>query len=67
MNNDKEETTHVEITNDPTSLRSILWEIINALKGPDGKATSRENALAITKLQEARFWLGEGQYNPQSK
>lgn len=52
-------TTALEITDDPTSNRSILTEMIKALRGPGGKPSSRECALAVTKLEEARFWLGE--------
>lgn len=54
-----EATTALEITDDPTSLRSILAELIRALKGPDGRCQSAEHTLAMRHLQEARFWLGE--------
>lgn len=55
------ETTALEITNDPQSNREIISIIIKALRGgkDDGKPASRQVALAITKLEEARFWLGE--------
>lgn len=54
-----EEHTTLEITDDPTSLRSILEAMIKELRGPDGRPSSRECSLAVTKLQEAQFWLGE--------
>jgi hypothetical protein len=54
-------TTSLEITDDPTTLRTILYEMIEALRGKDGRAGSRERALAVTKLQEAMFWLVEDQ------
>jgi hypothetical protein len=59
MDNDK---TELEITSDPNSAREILQEVIKQLRGPDGKPSSRAVALAITKLQEARFWLGEAMF-----
>lgn len=59
---DKSNAT-IEITDDPTALRALLQRVIKVLRGPDGRAKSRENALAITKLQEARFWLTEGMMN----
>lgn len=52
-----------EITDDATTLRVLLQQIINVLRAPDGRPKSRENALAVTKLQEARFWLTEGMMN----
>lgn len=54
--------TMLEISADPLSNRVILQEMIDKLRGPDGRAASREVALAITKLQEARYWLGESQF-----
>jgi hypothetical protein len=56
------ERTELEINDDPTSIRSILQEIISQLRGPDGKPKSRAQALAVTKLQEAAFWLGEDMF-----
>lgn len=52
-------TTALQITDDPTTLRTILYEMIVALRSKDGRAGSRERALAVTKLQEAMFWLME--------
>lgn len=53
----------IDIDNaDPPELRYVLEEVINNLLGPEKKAKSREYALAVTKLQEARFWLAEGFY-----
>lgn len=34
-----------------------IESLIVDLRGPGGKPSSREVALAVTKLQEARFWL----------
>lgn len=56
---DDKDNTYLEITDDPTSLRSVLEAMIKELRGPDGRPSSRERSLAVTKLQEARFWLGE--------
>ena len=52
-------STVIEITEDETSMRSVLFEMIKALKGPDGRCKSAEHTLAMRHLQEARFWLGE--------
>ena len=52
----------VEITSDPLTARDVVQEIIKALRGPENKPASRAVALAITKLQEARFWLGEAAF-----
>ena len=59
---ENEEKTLLEITNDPGGAREILQEMIKQLRGPDGKPPSRSVALAITKMQEARFWLGEAMF-----
>ena len=60
-----DDKTYIEITDDPTSLSSIIGEMIKELRGPDKRASSREKALAITKLEEARFWLNQDIYvNP---
>jgi hypothetical protein len=55
----REEMVSLEITDDPGTLRELLEAMIQALRGPTGRGASREASLAITKLQEARFWLGE--------
>lgn len=60
--NPKDETMVLEITDDPTAIRAILEDIIKQLRGPDGKPKSREQSLAVTKLQEARYWLGEDMF-----
>lgn len=38
---------------------NFINSLIADLKGPDGKAPSREVALGVTKLQEASFWLAD--------
>lgn len=57
-----EEKTYLEITSDPTDARSIVQTLVKELRGKDGKPASREIALAITKLQEAAYWLGEAMF-----
>lgn len=52
----------LEITDDLTSLRFLIQEIIKVLKGPDGRCKSAEHTLAMRRLQEARFYLGEAQF-----
>ncbi len=62
------ENTTLEITSDSSSLRFLIQEIINVLRSePDGKTTSRERSLAVTKLQETRFWLGEDLFKSYDK
>lgn len=36
-----------------------IEELVETLRGKDGKPASRETSLAVTKLQEALFWLIE--------
>ncbi|HLE52725.1 MAG TPA: hypothetical protein VI755_11720 [Anaerolineales bacterium] len=59
MNEDK---VQLEVTNDPTTARSIIQALVKELRGKDGKPANRETALAITKLQEAAYWLGEAMF-----
>lgn len=56
------ENTMLEITSDPESARTIVLELIKGLRGPNGRGASREVSLAITKLQEAGYWLGEAMF-----
>lgn len=55
-----EERTHpIEISaTDLVGLRVISMEVVRALAAADAPK-SRERSLAITKLQEAGFWLME--------
>lgn len=57
----KAETTVLEITGDKTTLKMILHQMIEAMKGPDGRCKSAEMTLAMRKLQEAHFWVGQAQ------
>lgn len=49
-------TTLVAVESDPTSMRCVIQEMIEDLR--KSKPT-RESSLAVTKLQEAFFWLDE--------
>jgi len=40
-------------------MRESLQAMIRDIQGPEKKAPSRELALAITKMQEARMWIEE--------
>lgn len=42
-----------------TTLEEMLRVCIERLQELNGRFSSRENALAITKLQEALMWLNE--------
>lgn len=53
------ETTNIEILNDPATIQMIARTCANKLQGDNGRATSRELALAATKLQEAALWIDE--------
>ena len=57
-----EEKMYLEITSDPSDARSIIQTLVKELRGKDGKPANRETALAITKLQEAAYWLGEAMF-----
>lgn len=49
----------VEVERDATAVRCNIEACIAALRDEDGKTKSREMSLAVTKLQEAFFWLDE--------
>jgi len=53
--------THTRVESCKMSVQEKAAQTIESLivdlQGPDGKNPSREVALAVTKLQEARFWL----------
>ena len=47
-------------TSEPgTTLEEMLRVCIERLQELNGRFSSRENALAITKMQEALMWLNE--------
>ena len=54
------EKTVLEITDDPTSIKTIINEMVTALQSPGAKK-SREMSLVVTKLQEAVMWLERDQ------
>lgn len=49
----------LEITEDPGDIRYILQNMIDALTPGEGLSMSWPVAQAVSKLKEARFWLGE--------
>lgn len=49
----------VQIDDDLTNTKVVLWELIEAHQNSGQK--SRERSLLITKLQEARMWANEAQ------
>ena len=59
MNEDK---VQLEVTSDPENARSVVLALVKELRGKDGRGASREVSLAITKLQEAGYWLGEAMF-----
>lgn len=44
---------------DPVVVKIHVQSVIKAIVDEDGKAPSRELALAVTKLQEATMWIDE--------
>lgn len=44
---------------DPTVTKMHVNACIASLKDEDGRAKTRELALAVTKLQEATMWIDE--------
>lgn len=62
-----EEKTILEITSDPTTARSIIQQLVREFTSTlSGRPASRAIALAVTKLQEANFWLGEEMYGAEN-
>lgn len=57
--NENDDLMQMEITGDKDEARFLIREIRKALQQ---NRTSREIALAITKLQEAEFWLEEASF-----
>lgn len=45
--------------NDPSMIKCHIDSCISSLRDEDGRAKSRELALAVTKLQEATMWIDE--------
>lgn len=49
----------LETVNDGTTNEEVLEALIDRLKFLGAKLPSRENSLAVTKLEEALMWLGK--------
>lgn len=64
--NPAQATSAIPVTGDLTTCRVILREMVKALRGPDGRAGNRSAALAVTKLEEACFWLGNALHGDDS-
>lgn len=47
----------LELVNDGTTNEEVLAVLVDRLNYLNGKFPCRENSLAITKIQEALFWL----------
>lgn len=60
------QTMQLEVNEDPFNARVIVQEIVKGLRGENGRGASREISLAITKLQEAAYWLGEAMFGSGS-
>ncbi|KPV52447.1 hypothetical protein SE17_15430 [Kouleothrix aurantiaca] len=58
MEPDKQEQS-IEITDDLTTIKIVIDEIVTALTKSAVK--NRQRSLAITKLEEARMWVAEAQ------
>jgi hypothetical protein len=48
-----------EVGHNGTTNEAVLAAVIHRVKFLNGKFPCRENALAITKLEEAKMWLEE--------
>lgn len=62
-----EEPTVLLTVNDGTTNEEVLAVLIDRLKYLQAKFPCRENALAITKIQEALFWLNERTRDRQAR
>lgn len=49
--------THLDTLNDGTTNEEVLKVLINRMNYLQGKFPCRENAIVITKLEEALLWL----------
>lgn len=49
--------TDLEVVSDGTTNEKVLEVLINRLQYLNSKFPCRENALAITKMEEAKMWL----------
>jgi hypothetical protein len=47
--------------NDPTMVKIHIESCITALRDEDGRTKTRQLALAVTKLEEAVFWIDDHQ------
>lgn len=45
----------------PRALTQVIEDLIGSVRGAEGRAPTRELSLAVTKLQEALFWVKEHQ------
>lgn len=52
-----EETGALDTVHDGTTNEAVLEVLIHRMKVLNAKLPSRESSLAITKLEEAMFWL----------
>lgn len=53
------EVNEIDKSNIHIQMRDALADMIRDIQGPDKRPPSRELALAVTKLQEARMWIDE--------
>lgn len=52
-----EGSTELETVNDGTTNEEVLRVMVNRMQYLQGKFPCRENAIVITKLEEALMWL----------
>lgn len=52
-------STELRTVNDGTTNEEVLAVLINRLQGLQEKFPCRENAIVITKLEEALMWLNK--------
>lgn len=51
----------IPLTNDTTMIKCHIESCIAALKDEDGRTKTRQLALAVTKMEEAVFWIDDHQ------
>jgi len=54
-----EDTREFETVEDGTTNEEVLAVVIDRMRSLQAKASCRQNALAITKLEEALMWLND--------
>lgn len=56
-----EQNQTVPLNDDLTNIKIHIDAIVTTMRDEDGRVKTRELALAVTNLQQARMWIEEHQ------